>query len=175
MKAVFFDRDGTLNEAVVREGRPFPPGSAADLKIVADAPAALGRLKKAGFLLVVVTNQPDVARGTQSRQAVEAINAALAAQLPIDDFFVCWHGDPDACACRKPKPGLIFEAATRYQIDLPQSFLIGDRWRDVEAGAAAGCRTILIERLYRERGPAVEPDFRAVSLEEAAGWILETD
>ena len=175
MRAVFFDRDGTLNEAVVREGRPFPPESADELRILADAPAALARLKQAGFLIIVVTNQPDVARGAQSRGAVESIHAALAAELPIDDFLVCWHDDGDGCACRKPKPGLLLEAAARHEIDLRASFLVGDRWRDIDAGAAAGCRTILIDRRYRERGPSAQPDFRALSLDEAAAWILNTD
>ena len=175
MRAVFFDRDGTLNEAVVREGRPFPPESVDELRILPDAQAALARLKEAGFLILVVTNQPDVARGVQSRESVEAMHAVLAAQLPIDDFFVCWHDDADRCACRKPKPGLLREAAARHGIDLAASFLIGDRWRDIEAGAAAGCRTILIDRQYRERKPSVEPDFRALSLDEAASWILKTD
>jgi D-glycero-D-manno-heptose 1,7-bisphosphate phosphatase len=174
VRAVFLDRDGVLNEAVVRDGRPYPPDSLENLRMVPDAPAALADLKKAGFLLVVVTNQPDVARGAQSKAAVEEMNAALAAQLPIDDFFVCWHQDGDQCACRKPKPGLLLEAAKRHGIDLPSSFLIGDRWRDIDAGASAGCRTILIERHYRERQPAANPDFRAVSLEDAAKWILKS-
>ena len=174
MRAVFLDRDGVLNQVPVRDGRPYPPEGVENLKLFPEVPDALARLKRAGFLLIVVTNQPDVARGTQSRGAVEAINAALGAQLPIDDFFVCWHDDPDQCACRKPKPGLLLEAAARFGIDLSASFLVGDRWRDIEAGAAAGCRTIFVDRHYRERQPSVEPDFRAVSLEDATTWILKT-
>jgi len=172
VKAVFLDRDGVLNEAVVREGRPYPPAGLEDLKLVPDASEALGRLKAAGFLLLVVTNQPDVAKGTQSRDVVEAINAALRAALPIDDVLVCWHADRDACSCRKPKPGLLLDAASRYGIDLAASFMVGDRWRDIDAGAAAGCRTVLIERDYRERAPAAEPDFRAISLASAANWMI---
>lgn len=175
MKAVFLDRDGVLNEPVVRGGRPYPPQRIEDLKVFPDAAAALGRLKEAGFLLLVVTNQPDVARGSQSRAAVEALHAALAAQLPIDDFFVCWHDDPDHCSCRKPRPGLLLQAAERYAVDLPASFLIGDRWRDIDAGAAAGCRTVFIDRRYRERSPSADPDFRTFSLAAAAAWILKTD
>jgi D-glycero-D-manno-heptose 1,7-bisphosphate phosphatase len=171
-RAVFLDRDGVLNESVVRDGKPYPPESVAELKIYPEAPAALARLKAAGFLLIVVTNQPDVARGAQSREAVEAINRAIAAQLPIDDFFVCWHDDPDGCDCRKPKPGLLLDAARRYGIDMHRSFLIGDRWRDIDAGAAAQCRTVLIDRHYRERAPQQAPDFRAESLTAAAEWIF---
>ena len=173
MRAVFLDRDGVLNEASVSEGRPYPPDKIENLKLFSDAANALARLKEAGFLLLVVTNQPDVARGAQSRAAVEAINAAVADQLPIDGFLVCWHDDEAGCSCRKPKPGLLLDAAARYQIDLAASFLIGDRWRDIDAGAAAGCRTVLIDRQYRERKPTAEPDFRTNSLTGAADWILQ--
>lgn len=175
VKAVFLDRDGVLNEAVVRDGRPYPPARLEDLKVIPDAREALAQLKAAGFLLVVVTNQPDVAKGTQSRPAVEAMNDALRAELPIDDFFVCWHDDRDACSCRKPKPGLLLDAAARYGIDLAASFMVGDRWRDIDAGAAAGCRTVLIERDYRERGPSAEPNFRAISLLSAANWMIANE
>lgn len=173
-RAVFLDRDGVLNEAAVHDGHPYPPESVEGLRIYPDAADALERLKRAGFVLLVVTNQPDVARGRQSHAGVEAIHAALSVHLPLDGFMVCWHDDRDACGCRKPKPGLLLEAADRYQIDLPASFLIGDRWRDVDAGAAAGCRTVLIDRHYREREPSAEPDFRTNSLTGAVNWILHS-
>jgi D-glycero-D-manno-heptose 1,7-bisphosphate phosphatase len=171
-RAVFLDRDGVLNEAILREGRPYPPASVEELRVVPDAAQALAQLKAAGFELIVVTNQPDVARGTQSRAAVEAMNAMLGAALPIDEFCVCFHGDADECNCRKPKPGLLEDAATRRGIDLRRSFMIGDRWRDIDAGAAAGCRTILIDRQYRERVPEHVPDCRVTSLSAAVSWIL---
>ena len=175
VKAVFLDRDGVLNEPVVREGKPYPPASLDELKVYPEAAEALARLKAAGYLLIVVTNQPDVARGTTPRQSVEAINAALGQALPIDDFLVCWHDDGDACGCRKPKPGLLLEAAGRYGIDLSRSFLVGDQWRDIDAGAAAGCRTVLIDRGYRERQPEHPEDFRADSLRAAVAWVLERE
>ena len=171
-RAVFLDRDGVLNEAILRDGRPYPPQSVEQLRPISDAAEALAQLKVAGFELIVVTNQPDVARGTQSRAAVEAMNAVLSATLPIDEFCVCFHGDTDHCNCRKPKPGLLEDAAIRRGIDLPRSFMIGDRWRDIDAGAAAGCRTILIDRQYRERGPDHVPDCRVSSLTAAVSWIL---
>jgi D-glycero-D-manno-heptose 1,7-bisphosphate phosphatase len=175
VRAVFLDRDGVLNHAVVRDGKPFPPASVDQLRLYPDAAAALARLKRAGYLRLVVTNQPDVARGTTERAVVEAINGAIGAALGVDDFFVCWHDDADGCGCRKPKPGLLKEAAERYGVDLSRSFLIGDRWRDIDAGAAAGCRTVLIDRGYRERAPEHAPDFRAESIGEAAEWVLQTD
>ena len=172
-KAVFLDRDGVLNRAVVRAGRPYPPATPADLQILPDAPSALGAIKAAGFLLIGVTNQPDVARGTQRREAVETINAALIAALPLREILVCYHDDRDGCDCRKPLPGLLLQAAARHAIDLSSSFMIGDRWKDIEAGRRAGCATVLIDQGYAETGPGPrQPDRTVRSLAEAAAWIL---
>ena len=137
-RAVFLDRDGVINRAMVRDGRPFPPASLSELEIPGGVPEALERLSGAGYLLIVVTNQPDVARGTIPREAVESMNALLQATLPLTEIRVCYHDSGDGCACRKPGPGMILEAAREHDIDLPESFLVGDRWRDVEAGARAG-------------------------------------
>lgn len=137
-----------------------------------DAFTALPLLKRKGFQLIVVTNQPDVARGAQSREQVEAMHAALQAQLPIDHFYVCYHDDADHCDCRKPAPGLLMRAASEHGLSLADSFLIGDRWRDIEAGQAAGVRTIWLDYSYRERGPQRPPDARVTSLEDAAKWIV---
>ena len=137
-RAVFLDRDGVLNRPVVRDGKPYPPASVEELEISPDAPAALAALKQAGFRLYVVTNQPDVARGSATRAAVERIHAALAEALPLDGFYVCYHDDSDRCECRKPKPGLLLAAAAEHGISLRASYLIGDRWRDIEAGQRAG-------------------------------------
>jgi D-glycero-D-manno-heptose 1,7-bisphosphate phosphatase len=172
-KAVFLDRDGVLNVAMVRDGRPYPPAGLDQLRIYPEAADALACLKQAGYLLIVVTNQPDVARGTQSRAAVEAMNAAIGTALPVDEFLVCWHDDGEGCDCRKPKPGLVMAAAEAHQIDLTQSFLVGDRWRDIDCGAAAGVRTVLIDRQYRERSASSAPDHVADSLASAAAWILK--
>ena len=145
----------------------------ADLEILPDAPTALRALKAAGLVLVGVTNQPDVARGRQRREVVESINAALRAALPLDDLLVCYHDDADGCGCRKPQPGLLTRAAETHAIDCAASFMVGDRWRDVEAGRRAGCRTLLIDCGYAEGGSARPPDHTVASLAEAAQWILE--
>jgi len=171
--AVFLDRDGVLNLPVVRDGKPYPPASVDELEICPAAPEALAALKRAGFRLYVVTNQPDVARGTQTRAAVERIHAALAAALPLDGFYVCYHDDRDGCQCRKPKPGLLLAAAAEHGIPLDGSYMIGDRWRDIEAGQRAGCRTVWLDFGYAERGPAAPPDTRVTSLAEAVTWILQ--
>jgi D-glycero-D-manno-heptose 1,7-bisphosphate phosphatase len=174
MKAVFLDRDGVLNESIVRDGKPHPPKSLTQLQICGGAPAACADLKRAGFVLIVVTNQPDVTRGTQKEEVIEAINSELARAMPIDEFCVCWHDDNHHCDCRKPKPGLLVTAARKWSIDLKQSFMVGDRWKDVDAGIAAGCRTIFIDRGYNERRPS-DSNFTAKSLREAADWILKQD
>lgn len=170
--AVFLDRDGTLNIATIRDGRSYPPASLAELAVVPGAAPALSALRQAGFCTIVVTNQPDVALGKQRREVVEAINDALRAQLPLDDIRVCYHADADGCDCRKPKPGMLLDAARVWNIALDASFMVGDRWRDVAAGHAAGCRTLLIEAGYRER--RVEPTFSVTSLVEACDIILKT-
>jgi len=170
-RAVFLDRDGVLNVPLVKDGKPYPPEGSDDLIIYEDALEALEALKAAGYLLLVVTNQPDVARGTKTRGEVEAIDRALAAVLPIDGFYVCYH-DCDDCECRKPKPGLLLRAAAEHAVSLLDSFMIGDRWRDMDAGHAARVKTILVDRRYAERGPARSPDAVVSSIGEAAYWIL---
>jgi D-glycero-D-manno-heptose 1,7-bisphosphate phosphatase len=170
-RAVFLDRDGVINEAVIRDGKPYPPATLEDLKILPGVSEALLRLREAGFRLVVVTNQPDVARDTQRRDVIESIHARLASELCIDEVRVCLHDDSDCCSCRKPKPGLLEAAARQSDLDLTASFMVGDRWRDVEAGRRAGCTTIFIDWGYQEQRPE-HPDVTVRSLPEAADWIL---
>ena len=170
-KAVFLDRDGVINRCVMFGGNPFPPSKLKDVEILQGVPEALKGLKNAGFLLVCVTNQPDVARGKQSRKIVEAIHRFLLESLPLDEIVVCYHDDSDACRCRKPLPGMLIDAAKRYSINLGDSFMVGDRWRDIEAGRNAGCRTILIDYDYEEKRPETY-DYLVKTLFEAATLII---
>ena len=172
-KAVFLDRDGVINRSITKEGKPYPPTSVAEVEVLRGVPDALERLKDAGFLLICVTNQPDVARGTQKREKVESIHKCLLESLCLDEILVCYHDDNDGCQCRKPLPGMLLDAAGRFAIDLKKSFMVGDRWRDIEAGQNAGCRTILIEYDYNEKGPSEPPDMKVDSLDGAAEWILQ--
>jgi D-glycero-D-manno-heptose 1,7-bisphosphate phosphatase len=171
MPAVFLDRDGVINAAVVRDGRPYPPATVAELAILPGVAVALRELRAAGFQLVVVTNQPDVRRGTKSRESVDAIHEKLRVELPLDAIYCCFHDDEDQCACRKPAPGLLLDAARDRALDLTASYMVGDRWRDTDAGVAAGCRTVFIDHGYAERRPTTF-DQRVTSLPEAAAWIL---
>ena len=170
-RAVFLDRDGVINRAIVREGKPYPPTSLEELEILPGVREALQKLHDANYLLVVVTNQPDVARGTARREDVELMNAFLLSQLPIDDFKICYHDSEDKCSCRKPLPGSLFEAAQEHNIDLSKSFMVGDRWRDIEAGQRAGCKTFFLNYRYTEQQPEM-PDFIVSSLVEAEKIIL---
>ncbi len=170
-RAVFFDRDGVLNKSLVVDGKPHAPASLSEFEIYPEAAALLEKLRALGYLLFVVTNQPNVSRGTHSKKDVEEINQTLSAALRIDEIFVCFHRDEDQCSCRKPKPGFLLEAARKYGVVLSESFMVGDRWRDIEAGQNAGCRTVWIDRGYQEKAPT-QHDFRAASLTEAVGWII---
>jgi D-glycero-D-manno-heptose 1,7-bisphosphate phosphatase len=171
LRAVFFDRDGVLNEAIVRDAKPYPPQGLEEFVLVPHAETTLQRLRASGFMLIVVTNQPDVARGKQSQAVVDAMHERLREHLPLNDVLVCYHDDPDDCACRKPKPGLLLDAAKRHGIDLGASYLIGDRWRDIEAGVRAGCKTVWIDHLYDEPHPKGY-DARVSTLDAAGTWIV---
>ncbi|MGA7694200.1 MAG: HAD-IIIA family hydrolase [Candidatus Sulfotelmatobacter sp.] len=173
-RAVFLDRDGVINRAFVRDGKPVPPPTLQELEVLPGVPEALRELKQHGYELLVVTNQPDVGRGKQSRQALDAMHKLLSDRLPIDDILVCTHSDADKCDCRKPLPGMLLEAARKHNVDLAASFMVGDRWRDIEAGYNAGCKTILIDYGYSERPPDRVPDLRVGSLREAADWIIRS-
>ena len=171
-RAIFLDRDGVLNEAVIRDGKPYPPSSAAEVRLIEGAAECLERLKALGYFLLVATNQPDVARGTQTMEELGAINAVLEAALPLDAIFICPHDSGDGCACRKPKPGLLLLGAEHWGLSLADCYMIGDRWRDMDAAAAAGVAGVWIDYGYRERGPASPPAARVKNLSEAVDWIV---
>ena len=172
-RAVFLDRDGVLNRAVVREGRPRPPATLQDLEILPGVADACGTLRLAGLRLIVVTNQPEVGRGTLALDVVNEMNLALKRGLRLDDVRVCPHDDGDRCECRKPAPGMLLAAAREWDISLPASVMVGDRWRDVESGKRAGCKTVFIDYGYAEPRPE-SPDLVVRSLAEAVPWILRT-
>jgi D-glycero-D-manno-heptose 1,7-bisphosphate phosphatase len=169
--AVFLDRDGVLVRARVQDGLPYAIHDIAELELEPDAEVACQALRSTGFLLVVVTNQPDIARGAVGHAAVDGIHERLRELLPLDDIVVCPHDDADACSCRKPQPGMLLDAASRHGIDLEASFMIGDRWRDIEAGQRADCTTVFLSRGYSEAVPE-RPDVTVRDLREATAWIL---
>jgi D-glycero-D-manno-heptose 1,7-bisphosphate phosphatase len=176
--AVFLDRDGTLNVQLVRDGKPYPPRTVGEFRLFPGAPAACARLAAAGFVLVVATNQPDVGRGTQPQAVVEAMHARLLELIPeLARIEVCYapghahapHLPPDPR--RKPEPGMLLDAARELGLDLARSWMIGDRWRDIDCGRRAGVRTVFIDFGYAEELRSA-PDFTVGSLAEAAEIVL---
>jgi len=170
--AVFLDRDGVLNEVIIKNGKPFPPSTPLEFKLLPGVLEACHQLHNAGLLLIVVTNQPDIARGLHTQEEINAINQLLKQLLPVDDIRVCPHDDKDLCQCRKPAPGLLLDAGKDWNIDLHRSIMVGDRWRDEAAGKNAGCATIIIDRGYLEKSPE-NPDKIVTSLKEAVPWIIK--
>jgi len=174
-RAVFLDRDGVLNRPLIKDGRPYPPTRVDDFELYPDVVEGCARLQAKGFLLIVATNQPDVGRGIQNVEAVEAIHRKMLAALPqISRVEVCWHAGSkwaDPCTCRKPQPGMLRRAAEALHIDLSRSFLIGDRWRDIDCARAVGCRAVFIDRGYMEplRGA---PDWTVKTFTEAVEAVL---
>ena len=168
-KSVFLDRDGVINKVLLRDGEPTAPRRFAEFEIEAGVEQALGRLRRAGYRLFVVTNQPEVAIGELSPAVLDAMHERLTRDTGVDAIYVCPHVDADGCECRKPLPGLLRRAAAEWSVDLAASFLVGDRWRDIGAGAAAGCTTVLLEGSTE---PGGEPDFRAATLADAVTIIL---
>jgi D-glycero-D-manno-heptose 1,7-bisphosphate phosphatase len=170
-RAVFLDRDGVLSHTDVRNGKPYAPARFEDFEILPGTFEALSSLKRIGFALAVITNQPDVGNGKVKKETVEQMNTYLKSELPIDIIKVCYHAQTEGCECRKPKPGMILEAAVELELRLPQSYMIGDRGGDISAGKAAGCTTILIDKNYTEI-LIDDPDFKALSLTTAVNTII---
>jgi D-glycero-D-manno-heptose 1,7-bisphosphate phosphatase len=173
LPAIFLDRDGIINRAVVREGKPYAPDRVQDVEILPGIITSLQRLAGCGYVFIGITNQPDVARGLQSRPVVESINKLILSRLPIREIFVCYHDNADDCACRKPKPGLILQAAKKYNLELSKSWMIGDRWKDVAAGQAAGLKTVFVDYQYAETYKGAKADFVVHDTVALADIILE--
>ena len=173
-RAAFIDRDGVINRALVRGGRPFAPVTTDELVILPGVAEALLTLRAAGFLNIVVTNQPDIATGKQRPEVLDAMHSRLTTELALDAIRVCPHVDADNCACRKPKAGLLLDAAREFDITLTKSYMVGDRWRDIAAGQTAGCKCYFVDYGYGEKRPE-KPYFEVKSLRDAVGKILSDD
>jgi len=171
VRAVFLDRDGVLNRSIVRDGKPYPPRTPDEFEILPGVPEALADLRAAGFLNVVVTNQPDVATGKTTHAFVDWVHDELRVRLAIDDVYACFCVEGPDCPCYKPSPLMLVEAARKWSIDLAASAMVGDRWRDIGAGRSAGCRTYFIDHGYAER-VKVPPEVVVSDLAEAAALII---
>ena len=169
-KAVFLDRDGVINKAFVKKGLPTSPNSLDELEILPGVKESIKKLKKKNFICLVVTNQPDVERGRIDKTTIVKMHKFLKKELNFDDIFVCYHDDKNNCNCRKPKPGLLLQAKEKWNIDFKKSFMIGDRWKDIDAGKAVGCKTIFLDYSYRDLSPD-NPNYITDSLLSATAII----
>jgi D-glycero-D-manno-heptose 1,7-bisphosphate phosphatase len=169
--AVFLDRDGVINANILRDGKPVAPTQIDEFRLLPGVEDAVRRLKNAGYLVIVCTNQPDVATGRTARATLDAMHGLVREKLNVNDIKACFHTDNDGCDCRKPKPGMLLAAAREHDINLAASYMVGDRWRDVAAGRAAGCRTIFVDSGYKQE-ERNEPDFAVASLPQAVDIIL---
>lgn len=170
-KAVFLDRDGVINHTLFKMGKQRAPYSLEEFKFIDGVKESTLALKKAGYHLIVVTNQPDVARGWVPMDQVLLLNEYVYAHLPVNEIMACFHTEKDLCECRKPKAGMLLSAAEKFQISLDKSFMVGDRMSDVEAGHRAGCRSILVGQAESDI-PVKKPDYTCADLREATAWIL---
>jgi D-glycero-D-manno-heptose 1,7-bisphosphate phosphatase len=170
-RAVLLDRDGVINKAILRGDKPFSPRTFEEFKLLGGVKETLEKFKEARFINIIITNQPDIARGLMDQTTLDKMHKFTRDNLPVDDILVCPHDDVDNCQCRKPKVGMLLEAAKKWNIDLKSSFLIGDRWKDIVAGKKAGCVTILVGYSCSKE---IEPDFRVDNLQLAAKIILDS-
>lgn len=171
MKAVFLDRDGVINKTIFRMGKERAPYTLEEFDFIEGVVEAVTAFKEKGFLVIVVTNQPDVSRGWVAMEQVVLVNDFIKKRLPIDEIKVCFHTEKENCSCRKPRPGMLLEAAEKWKINLTSSFMVGDRLSDIEAGQSAGCRSILVG-LSNDPDQKIFPDHRCRDLSEACTWIL---
>lgn len=170
-KAIFLDRDGVLNKPIIINGMPHSPKNLSETELLFGVKEACQQLINSGFLLICVTNQPNVSRGIQTIETINEINNWIKINLRLHSIRTCFHDNDDNCLCRKPKPGLLISAANDYNIDFTKSFMVGDRWRDIDAGSVVGCKTIFIDHNYNE--PKPKSDYTFLSLFDAIPTILK--
>jgi D-glycero-D-manno-heptose 1,7-bisphosphate phosphatase len=169
-RAVFLDRDGVINQVIIRDGEVFSPRSREEFLFIEESVQAIKYLKKAGFIVIVVTNQPDIARKRLSSDDLQWMTGKIMEVTEVDDIVICYHDDSDACPCRKPKAGMLLESSKKWKVDLSRSFMIGDTWKDVKVGQNAGCIPILLDAPYNKD---VVCNLRVSSLTEALQIVLD--
>jgi D-glycero-D-manno-heptose 1,7-bisphosphate phosphatase len=168
-RTIFLDRDGVINKIVFRDGKPGSPRHLDEFDLETGVDALLSRLRAAGYKLFVVTNQPDVARGVLGAKTLQIMTDRILEKLLVDGVRICPHDDRDTCDCRKPRPGMLVKLAQEYDLDLRESYLIGDSRKDTLAAERAGCRSIILDRSYNQ---GVAADRRVADLAEAVDVIL---
>ena len=169
-RLAFLDRDGILSVPLTRNGKGYAPRSLQELQLYPDIRSSVFRLKRLGFEVVVVTNQPDVAAGIISRAELEAINVEVVARSGVARVRVCPHAREEFCRCRKPRPGLLQAENEFGPVNFAESWMVGDRDSDLSAGNLAGCRTVFVNRGWRAES-GLQACFAANDLGEAVALI----
>jgi D-glycero-D-manno-heptose 1,7-bisphosphate phosphatase len=172
LPAIFLDRDGVLNEAKLVRGVPVPPAHIENVNILEGVKESIELLTGSGYTPVVISNQPDIARGKTTFDEVLEINNYISIKTGIKHFYFCPHDDVNQCECRKPKPGLILNAANELDLDLTASYLVGDRWRDIQAGQSLNLGCFFIDYSYPEKRPQ-SPYTKVRSLREAVEILMK--
>ena len=147
-QGIFIERDGILNQVRVDRQHQVSPLTLEEFQVNQGMAPLLSKLKAGGLVLIATTNQPGLSRGYQSRRELDRMHDLLRRTLPLDDILVCPHDETDRCPCRKPKPGLLVEAAFKWHLDLDRSFVVSDKWQDAEAARAAGCISLLLQSAW---------------------------
>ena len=172
--AVFLDRDGVICRTFVRNGKPYAPRNLKDFILMPNSKKSVSLLKKFGYKVIVITNQPDIGNGLVEVEEVNAMHNKLFEKTLVDDVFYCSHRQDEGCNCRKPNPGMLMDASIKHGIDLKRSFMIGDRASDIEAGLKTGCKTIFIDRHYKEPKP-LHYSCKVSSLQSAVSFIINSN
>ncbi len=171
-KAVFLDRDGVINKPIIIDGKCYAPRLLKDFKIFPKVKSDIKKLKNRGFKVFVITNQPDIGNKLLKKKTLNEMHSLLKTKVPIDKIYFCPHTKNDRCKCRKPKPGMIIKASNNLKIRLKESYVIGDRKTDIDAGLKAGCKTIFVNNNYYEKRPTKQ-EKTVKSLHAAVKYILK--
>ncbi len=169
-KCIFLDRDGVINRSNVKNGKPYAPLRFENFIFLPKVKKSIHQLKKLGFLVILITNQPDISKKKLKISTLDKMNDKIYRNLDVDDIFFCIHSSEDNCNCRKPKTGMLLESQKKYNINLNKSFMIGDRKKDIDSGIKAGCKTIFINRNYNEERPTRQ-NYTTTSLYKAVEYI----
>ena len=171
-KAVFLDRDGVINKTIIIDGKSYAPRLLKDFKIFPKVKSDVKKLKNNGFKVFVITNQPDIGNKLLKKKTLNEMHSLLKTKVSIDKIYYCPHTRSDRCKCRKPKPGMIIKASNESNIYLKESYMVGDRKIDIDAGLKAGCKTIFVNNNYYEKKPTKQ-EKTVKSLHAAVRYILK--
>ena len=173
MKALFLDRDGIINRSFKnKKGKPKAPTLFKDFIFLPFLKNYLNEIKKLNFNIIIITNQPDISYGVLKEAELYKMHSKIYSSLPVTNIYVCKHSKEDNCKCRKPKTGLFRQALKKYNLNLKNSYAIGDRWSDIVASYKCGIKSIYVDRNYNEPKPTKQI-FTTKSTKKALEYIIK--